>query len=61
MHDEGECDMLACMKAFHEVGYSRLIIPDHTPEFTGDTVALQRGWAFAIGYMHALRHAAEKG
>lgn len=60
MHDEGECDMLACMKAFHEVGYSRLIIPDHTPEFTGDTVALQRGWAFAIGYMHALRHAAEK-
>ena len=61
MHDEGECDMLASMKAFHDVGYSRLIIPDHTPEFSDDTVALQRGWAFAIGYMRALRHAAEKG
>ena len=60
MHDEGECDMLACMKAFHEVGYAHLIIPDHTPEFSGDTVASQRGWAFALGYMHALRQAAQK-
>lgn len=60
MHDEGECDMLACMKAFHEVGYAHLIIPDHTPEFSGDTVASQRGWAFALGYMHALRQAAQQ-
>ena len=60
MHDEGDCDMLACMKAFQQVGYSRLIIPDQTPEFSDDTVASQRGWAFALGYMHALRHAAEK-
>ena len=59
MHDEGDCDMLACMKAFHEVGYSRPIIPDHAPEFSDDTVGSQRGWAFALGYMHALRHAAE--
>ena len=60
MHDEGDCDMLACMKAFQEVGYSRLIIPDHTPEFSDDTIASQRGWAFALGYMQALRHAAAK-
>ena len=59
-HDEGDCDMLACMKAFQEVGYSRLIIPDHTPEFSDDTIASQRGWAFALGYMQALRQAAER-
>jgi len=59
MHDEGDCDMLGCMKAFAEVGYKHLIIPDHTPEFSDDTVGSQMGWAFAIGYLHALRHAAE--
>ncbi len=58
-HDEGDCDMLACMKAFAEVGYRYLIIPDHTPEFTDDTVGSQMGWAFAIGYLRALQHAAE--
>ncbi len=58
-HDAGECDMLACMKAFHEVGYRYLIIPDHTPEFTNDSDGLQLGWAFALGYLRALKHAAE--
>ena len=59
MHDEGDCDMLAAMKAFDEVGYRYLIIPDHTPEFSGDTLGSQMGWAFALGYMQSLRHAAE--
>jgi mannonate dehydratase len=59
-HDEGEADLLACMKAFKEVGYSRLIIPDHTPEITGDTLASQIGWAWALGYMRALAQAAER-
>jgi mannonate dehydratase len=57
-HDEGECDMPACMKAFREVGYARLIIPDHTPEITGDTTASAIGWAWALGYMRALEQAA---
>ncbi len=59
MHDEGDCNMLACMKTFAEVGYKYLIIPDHTPEFSDDTVGSQMGWAFAIGYLQALRQAAE--
>jgi mannonate dehydratase len=59
-HDDGEADLLACMKAFREVGYSRLIIPDHTPEIAGDTVASQIGWAWALGYMRALAQAAER-
>lgn len=58
-HDAGDCDMLACMKAFKEVGYQYLVIPDHTPEFTDDTIGSQMGWAFAIGYLRALQHAAE--
>lgn len=59
-HDEGDCNMLACMRAFQEVGYRYLIIPDHTPEFTGDAIGSPLGWAFAIGYLRALKHAAEK-
>ncbi len=59
MHDEGDCDMLGCMQAFAEVGYQHLIIPDHTPELTDDTLGSQHGWAFAIGYLQALRHAAQ--
>jgi mannonate dehydratase len=59
-HDEGDCDMLGCLRAFLEVGYPHLIIPDHTPEFSDDTVAAQRGWAFALGYMLALKQAAGK-
>jgi mannonate dehydratase len=58
MHDEGDCDMLGCMMAFQEVGYRYLIIPDHTPHFSGDTPGDQVGWAFAVGYLQALRHAA---
>ncbi len=59
MHDQGDCDMLACMRAFEQVGYRYLIIPDHTPEFSGDTLTSQMGWAFALGYLRSLRHAAE--
>ena len=58
-HDEGDCDMLACMEAFFEVGYKYLLIPDHTPAFTDDTIGNQIGWAWALGYLQALRHAAE--
>jgi mannonate dehydratase len=57
-HDEGQCDMAAAMRAFQEVGYSRLLIPDHTPEFAGDNARHEMGWAFALGYMQALSHAA---
>jgi D-mannonate dehydratase len=59
MHDEGDCDMLACMRAFQEVRYPRLLIPDHTPEFSDDNLGNQVGWAFALGYLQALRHGAE--
>lgn len=59
-HDAGDCNMLACMKAFADVGYRYLIIPDHTPEFTDDTVGSELGWAFAIGYLRALQQSAQQ-
>jgi len=59
-HDEGECDMAGAMRALQEVGYAGLILPDHTPEFSGDTAMSEMGWAFAVGYMQALRRAAER-
>lgn len=58
--DEGDCDMFACMRAFHETGYAGAIDPDHTPGIDGDTVDTHIGWAFAIGQIIALRNAAEK-
>ncbi len=59
-HDEGECDMFACMQAFHEVGYDGQVDPDHTPGIAGDTEDTRIGWAFAIGQLVALRNAVEK-
>ncbi len=58
-HDAGDCNMLACMQAFSDVGYRYLLIPDHTPAFTGDTVGAEMSWAFAIGYLQSLKDAAE--
>ena len=59
-HDSGECDMFACVRAFHEVGYDGLLDPDHTPGISGDTPDTRVGWAFAIGQMIAMRNAVER-
>lgn len=59
-HDDGECDMFACVQAFREVGYDGMIDPDHTPGILGDTPDTRIGWAFAIGQMVAIRNAVEK-
>ena len=59
-HDEGECDLFACMEAFHEVGYSGMVDLDHTPGISGDTPDTRVGWTFAIGQMVAMRNAVER-
>jgi mannonate dehydratase len=58
--DHGDCDMPACMEALHEVGYTGMVDPDHTPAIQADTPDTRIGWAFAIGHMIALRDAAER-
>ncbi|MFW6155992.1 MAG: mannonate dehydratase [Armatimonadota bacterium] len=52
--DDGDTDMLAAMRAYHEVGYQYALMPDHTPAVAGDTSYGHRGRAYAVGYMRAL-------
>jgi mannonate dehydratase len=57
--DEGDNDMLALMRAFREVNYSHMLIPDHTPQLAVDSAEQWAGWAYAVGYIKALLKAAE--
>lgn len=51
--DEGQTDMAAAMRAFQEVGYSNMIVPDHSPSITGDTHRFG-AWGYALGYIKGL-------
>ena len=51
--DEGQMDMLAAMRAYQEVGYEHVIVPDHYPQIPGD-VDRRDSRAYAVGYMKAL-------
>jgi mannonate dehydratase len=54
--DEGDVDMAEVMRAFVEFGYEGLIDPDHAPVLETDTqFGRQRGYAYSIGYMTALK------
>ena len=60
-HDEGRTDMLACMQAYHEIGYEGVLRPDHVPTMEGDSnenpAYSSIGRLFAIGYIKGLREA----
>jgi len=60
-HDEGKTDMLACMKAYREIGYEGVCRPDHVPTMEGDSnenpAYSSIGRLFAIGYLKGLRQA----
>lgn len=64
-HDEGPTDMLACMKAYQEVGFKGPMRPDHSPTLEGESNEhpgyMVLGNIFAIGYMRGLIEAAQKG
>jgi mannonate dehydratase len=60
-HDNGKTDMLACMRAYKEVGYEGVCRPDHVPTMAGDTNDRPSysniGRLFAIGYLRGLQEA----
>jgi mannonate dehydratase len=60
-HDEGMTDMLACMRAYSDVGYDGVLRPDHVPTVEGDSNTNQGysmfGRLYAIGYIRGLRQA----
>ena len=60
-HDEGKTDMLACMQAYHDIGFEGVLRPDHVPTMEGDSndnpSYSSIGRLFAIGYIKGLREA----
>ena len=63
-HDEGPTDMLAAMRAYHEIGYDGPMRPDHVPTMQGETNERpgyeMKGRLFAVGYMRGLMEAASE-
>lgn len=60
-HDAGKTDMLACMKAYRDIGFDGVLRPDHVPTVEGDSNE-QAGYSsfgrlFAIGYIRGLQEA----
>jgi mannonate dehydratase len=60
-HDDGQTDMLACMKAYRDTGFEGLLRPDHVPTVEGDSNAnagySSFGRLYAIGYIRGLQQA----
>jgi mannonate dehydratase len=64
-HDDGQTDLLACMRAYKEIDYHGVLRPDHVPTVEGDS-NLRAGYSsygrlFAIGYIRGLRQAVYDG
>ncbi len=51
--DTGQADMPAALRALKEVGYDKLLYPDHVPRFPAED-GRYIGWSYAIGYIKAL-------
>ena len=60
-HDAGQTDMVACMRAYRDIGFEGVLRPDHVPTMAGDAndhagySAIGR--LFAIGYLKGIREA----
>jgi len=60
-HDAGKTDMLACMRAYKDIGFDGVLRPDHVPTVEGDSNEHAGysafGRLFAIGYIRGLQQA----
>lgn len=54
--DDGDVDMVACLRAYKEAGYDGMLMPDHVPKIEGDPGGRQ-AFAFSFGYIRALMQA----
>lgn len=52
--NKGNTNMWEAMRAYHEINYRGIMIPDHVPHVEGDDDWGERARAHAIGYMQAL-------
>ena len=53
MDYSGDVDMLRALRVYQEVGYDKMIMPDHVPTIEGDAGHGQ-AFGFAFGYIQAL-------
>ncbi len=51
--DEGDVDMVKALKAYRDVGYQGLLMPDHTPQISCANPT-ETGMAYAIGYIKGI-------
>lgn len=60
-HDNGPTDMFAAMQAYHEIGFTGPMRPDHVPQLYGEDDGepgyTMLGRLFAYGYIRGLMHA----
>jgi mannonate dehydratase len=60
-HDDGQTDMLACMRAYRDIGYEGVLRVDHVPTMEGDSNVAAGyssiGRVFGVGYVKGLREA----
>ncbi|HEX3754520.1 MAG TPA: mannonate dehydratase [Rhizomicrobium sp.] len=52
--DEGSVDFVKALKAYREVGYDKILMPDHAPRVPGDPNAANENFAFEWGYIRGL-------
>ncbi len=51
--DDGDVDMLKALRVYKEVGFDRMMMPDHVPSIAGDARGAQ-AFAYTFGYIKAL-------
>ena len=58
-HDDGQTDLVACMRAYRDIGYEWTCRPDHYPKMGDDDFSDEYRVArlFAVGYLKGLREA----
>lgn len=60
-HDEGQTDLLACLRAYRDIGFTGVLRPDHVPTVAGDSNDAAGysayGRLYTIGYIRGLRDA----
>ena len=60
--DEGKTDLLACLRAYRDVGFEGVLRSDHVPTLEGDSAPVPgysaQARLFAVGYIKGLREAA---
>ena len=62
-HDDGQSDLVECLRAYRDVGYEGVCRPDHYPKMGDDTFDddLRIARLFAVGYIKGLREAVYTG